>query len=144
MSEKPAQGLCKLFGRTTEFNIIIYVTALIGIIITGSFWIYGMIQLNDEDRKKWVNRSYVSLIVGIIVVSFLWAANMIYYEVAFNKKCGAVERFIDKQIFNIRNRLDAKKLAQETSRVVADTLTDEFKKQLSGSFVTSLLSSLAK
>jgi hypothetical protein len=118
--------------------------ALICITISGSFWIYGMLNVDTDEQKKWFGHSYISFIIGIIIVSFLWTTNMIYYEIAFNKKCGAVEKYIDKQILNLRNKLDAKKLAEQTSRVVADTFTDELKKQLSGSFVSSLLSGLAK
>lgn len=139
MAEKPAEGLCKLFGRTTKFNIIIYITALSFIAISGSFWIYGITRSNPDEKKMWTDKAYISFIIGVIAVSFLWAANMIYYELAFNKKCVAVEKFIDKQINNLRDRLSSKNFAKETSRIVADTFTDELKKQLSGTFLESLL-----
>ena len=132
---KNNENLCKLFGRTTEFNIVIYVAAVLSIMISGGLWIYSITRSTQAEVNLWNQRAYISLIVGIISVAFMWAANMIYYELAFNKKCMAIERFIDQQIEKFRERISSRKIVEESTRV----LSEEFKKQFFGPFLRSLL-----
>ena len=130
----PAKGLCNLFGRTTEFNIFIYLTIIIAILIFGAMWAYGLTRDVKELKDKWTEKAYTSLVVSTIIIALLWTANMIYYEVVFEKKCGAVEQLLNESIVNVKSRLKpeniATNLAQQTSRVVADTFAKEFSSQL--------------
>lgn len=125
--------LCRLFSRSTGLNIAIYIIALVFIIIAGGFWIHGTNQIDSDTGKKWKNRASITSIVGIIVVSLLLSANLIYYELAFNKKCDALEKYLMRQKADLSSRLDpttlSSKITKGASRAMAETLAQEFKNQ---------------
>lgn len=125
--------LCRLLSRSTKFNIAIYVIAVLFVVCCGGLWIYGKTREDSEEQTYWVEKSFICTAVGLIVVSLLTGANMIYYELAFNKKCGVFERWLDDQTEKLKTRLNpnaiATKVASETSRVMAETFADKFKEQ---------------
>lgn len=125
--------LCRLFSRSTELNIAIYIIALIFIILAGGFWIHGSNQANQEESEMWKKRASITTVVGVIVVSLLMAGNLIYYELAFNKKCDVLEQYLLKQKAEFMARLNPENVTQNfargASRVMAETLTKEFKSQ---------------
>jgi hypothetical protein len=139
--------LCRLFSRTTEFNISIYVIAIIFISLCGSFWIYGMQQQHPSDQKLWKDRAMITGIVGVITVSVLAAANMTYYELSFNKKCDILEKYINRQFLELKERFRPDRLASEmagkTSRAVAETLVTEFKNQFGRAVADQLKTELS-
>jgi hypothetical protein len=141
---RPGSGnLCKLFGRTTEWNIGIYVLSVIIITIVGSLWIYGETRKTQEERDEWKSRSYMILIIGIILVSFTMGLNLIFYEIAFNEKCCRLENFIDDQIDKLKLKLSGENLLKETSRIAAEGISNELKKELKGTFIKSFLKGIA-
>lgn len=119
---------CRLFSRSTGLNIAIYIIAVFFVSLSGIFWIYGS-RASGDDAKLWKDRSTIVAVVGIITVSFLWAANMIYYEISFNKKCDALEKFLMRQKDEFIRRFDPKNLTKGASRVMAESLATEFKDQ---------------
>jgi flagellar basal body-associated protein FliL len=122
--------LCRLFSRTTELNILIYVLVCLIITVGGGMWVYGKYKAHEEDAEEsWETWSYYVLVIGAIVVSMVWAFNMIVYEVSFNRKCNAVEQFIDKQMTQLKSRIDPAKVAEDTSRVFVETLGNQLKSQ---------------
>lgn len=135
-------NLCKLFGRTTEWNIGIYVLSVIIITIVGSLWIYGETRTNVEEKDTWKSRAYLILIIGIILVSFTMGLNLIFYEIAFNEKCCRLENFIDDQIDKLKVKLSGQNLLKETSRIAAEGISEELKKELKGTFMKTLLKGL--
>jgi len=139
--------LCRLFSRTTEFNISIYVITIIFICLCGFFWIYGMQQQDSSDQKKWKDRAIVTGIVGVIVVSVLAASNMTYYELSFNRKCDILEKYLNRQFSELRERFRPDRLATEmagkTSRVMAETLASEFKNQFGRAVMDQLKTELS-
>jgi hypothetical protein len=125
--------LCRLFSRSTGLNIAIYIIALVFIIIAGSFWIHGTNQFDPDNGQKWKNRASITGVIGIIVVSLLLSANLIYYEIAFNKKCDALEQYLMRQKADLSSRLDptalSSRIAKGASKAMAETLAQEFKNE---------------
>ena len=125
--------LCRLFSRSTGLNIAIYIIALIFIIIAGSFWIHGTNKIDRDEGQKWKNRASITSVIGIIVVSLLLSANLIYYEIAFNKKCDALEQYLMRQKADLSSRLDptalSSRIAKGASKAMAETLAQEFKNE---------------
>jgi len=123
-------NICRLFGRTTEWNIAIYITGLIFVLTFGIMWIYAKTRDDVAERNLWESRSYIGMVVGIIVVAFLLTGNMIFYEVSFNKKCDAFERYINGHLAELKSNLDVDNVIQRvTSRTangIADKVTTKF------------------
>lgn len=136
-------NLCKLFSRSTEMNIAIYVISALTVIVFGTFWIYGKTRNNNELEIKWHTRSYITLVSGLIIVAFMMGFNMIYYELSFNEKCKRLETFINQQIEAFRTRLNAGQIGKEASRVVLDTFSKELKNNLPSILKSALMSGLS-
>jgi len=131
--------LCRLFSRSTELNISIYVLVALFVAVAGGLWIYAL-RLPADDRTKpmWKDRAMIVAVGGIITVAALWAINMVRYEVAFNKKCDALERYLMRQKAEISAKLDPKNITGNASRVVAESLANEFKSQFGRAILDQL------
>ena len=129
--------LCRLFSRTTKLNIGIYVMAILLVTVFGVMWIYGKQQTRPEEEQYWTTRAYIVGVAGLIVIGFFLGVNMIIYEVAFNKKCDALEQYIQRQKTELFQRLNTESLATKVatgaagtfSRALANKFVDEFKTQ---------------
>ena len=128
---------CRLFSGSTGLNIAIYIIAVLFVTLAGIFWIYGT-RASGDDVQLWKDRATMVVVVGIIIVSFLWAANMIYYEISFNKKCDALEQYLMRQKAEFTARLDPKNLTKGASRIMAESLATEFKDQFGRAILDNL------
>jgi hypothetical protein len=140
--------LCRLFSRSTELNIAIYIISVIFIILSGGFWIHGSNQTEQTEIDVWKKRASITAVIGIIVVSLLMAGNLIYYELAFNKKCDVFEQYLMRQKAELTSRLNpeavTQNLAKGASRVVAETLATEFKNQFGRAVLEQLKKEIGK
>ena len=134
--------LCRLFSRSTKFNIAIYIIAVFFVCIFGGFWIYGKQRDSADEQKAWQDKAYITAVVGLITVSGLISANMILYELTFNEKCNRLEKFIERQATQLKARLDpvnlSEQLTSNVSRAVAKTITSSFSDKLKSALTQQL------
>lgn len=133
-------NLCKLFGRTTTFNILIYISFFALVFTCGYIFIYGITREDEKEKKKWFKTGYIVTIISIIFICLLVTCNWIFFELSFSKKCEKLDQFIQEQIENLKTKVTVDNISRKTSEIISDTLASELKKQLKDKILNPLKS----